>query len=98
MPLANVTTTPSGILLSGDVVFDNVVALENAGKQAIQTNPTEIFTLDLAQLGYSNSLVLTLILAWMRFAKNIGKEMHIINTPQRLAALAHLSELEFLFE
>jgi phospholipid transport system transporter-binding protein len=51
---------------------------------------------DLGGVTESDSAGLALLIEWLRYAANAGKEIHFANIPGQIAALARISEVEDL--
>jgi phospholipid transport system transporter-binding protein len=88
---------PGSWLLTGDINFNTVVGLRQAGINAIgQGHPVCRF--DFAGVGSVNTMALSLILCWLRAAKQVGVELQLSHIPSELRAIAELSDLQSLTE
>ncbi|WP_250657312.1 STAS domain-containing protein [Alkalimarinus coralli] len=94
--VAEVSVQDAGILaLSGDVTSDNVVSIRRKGEDAIAKMPSSAIV-NLAGLGAANTLTLSLLLAWVRCARQQNMELTIAESPGKLFDMARVSGLELV--
>jgi phospholipid transport system transporter-binding protein len=77
--------------VSGNIDFTNVVTLRMMGEKYIHENPTPVF--DFQQVTRANSAGLTLMLTWLRCAKQMHKTIRFINVPSSLKTMARVCDL-----
>jgi len=81
------------LLLAGDVTSENVVSLRAKGESVIG-KMTSRGTIDLAGLCSANTITLSLLLSWLRFAKRRNVSVVISQSPGKLFDMARVSGLE----
>lgn len=79
--------------VDGDLSFDTVLGLEQQGVQFLRQS-LEPCTIDFAGVGYSNSVGVALILAWLREARTLGRTIYFAGLPDDMLALLNLSDLD----
>lgn len=90
MSLAEVVPTETGLSVSGKIQFGNVVALRRQGNRAIACMTQQQLTVDLSGVTLSDSSGLSLLLCWLRYAKQQGKTMRFIHMPEPLSRVAEV--------
>jgi len=75
--------------LGAVVRYDDVATLRAAGERFIDTTPG-VLTFSLAELVESNSVVVALLLAWVRYAGARGRTLQIVDVPQDLRNIIEL--------
>ena len=75
------------LVVSGPLTLANVAATLGEGKTAIAAGARSI---DLGEVGELDSSALALLLAWLREAKRLDRDLVFTNLPQGLAAIARL--------
>ena len=75
------------LVVSGTVTLANVAAVLRAGSVAIGEG---VRTVDLGEVGELDSSALALLLAWLREARQQGRDLSFANLPQGLSAIARL--------
>ena len=75
------------MLVSGALTLASVAADLAQGKAAIAEGARSV---DLAGVGELDSSALALLLAWLREAKRLGRELTYANLPQGLTTIARL--------
>jgi len=75
------------MLVSGALTLASVAADLEQGKAAIAEGARNV---DLAGVGELDSSALALLLAWLREAKRLGRELTFANLPQGLTTIARL--------
>lgn len=83
------------LLLTGDVTSQNVVSLRTKGESVIR-QMTSRGTIDLAGLSSANTITLSLLLSWLRFAKRSNVSLIINQSPGKLFDMARVSGLELV--
>lgn len=87
------TQSPETLSLSGEVSADNVVALRNKGEGIIKHMPSES-AINLAGLTSANTITLSLLLSWIRYAREKSVSLTIVQSPNQLFDMARVSGLE----
>lgn len=82
--------------VEGELDFDNVVALAREGETWLRTRAPANCQLDLSKLSRSNSAGTALMLDWLRVARSVDKQMHIVGIPAMLRSLMDLGGVEDL--
>ena len=75
------------LLLSGPVTLANVTGVLEEGYAQIREGAAEV---DLAQVSELDSSLLALLLAWLREARRLGRDLAIVNPPEGLTTIAKL--------
>jgi phospholipid transport system transporter-binding protein len=75
------------IVISGPLTLASVAVDLAQGKAAIADGARSV---DLAGVGELDSSALALLLAWLREAKRLGRDLAFANLPQGLATIARL--------
>jgi phospholipid transport system transporter-binding protein len=75
------------MLVSGTLTLASVAADLEQGKAAIAGG---VRSIDLAEVGELDSSALALLLAWLREAKRLGRELTLTNLPRGLTTIASL--------
>jgi phospholipid transport system transporter-binding protein len=82
--------------VSGVLDFATVGGLLSQGLAAFGGNPR--VELDLQGVTRSNSAALALLLEWLDLGRSQGFELHFVNLPESLLAIARMSNVEDLLE
>jgi ABC-type transporter Mla MlaB component len=85
-------TAPGQLVLSGDLLFGDAVAVAEAGRRLL-AGAGDGVTVDLSGLERVNSAVLAVLLDWQRAAAAGNRRLRITGTPGRVAGLVRLSDL-----
>jgi phospholipid transport system transporter-binding protein len=88
-----VTLTSDRLSVSGDITPDNVVAIRNEGDRLINQQNQHL-VVDLSGLGAAHSVVLSMLLCWMRLARSRKQQLCLEGAGERLRSLAALSGLD----
>lgn len=85
-------TKPGFFIITGDLTFATLdkAALEHGKKLFSATD----ITVDLQQVGKTDSAGLALMIEWLKLSKQQGTKLHLLNIPLQLQALAKLSGFE----
>ena len=75
------------MVVSGALTLASVAAVLREGSVAIGQG---VRTVDLGEVGELDSSALALMLAWMREAKQLNRELQFANLPQGLTTIARL--------
>ena len=78
--------------VTGDITPDNAVAIRGEGERLIAAKNQEV-VVDLSGLGAAHSVVLSLLLCWIRLARSRGQRLSFEGVDAQLASLAALSGL-----
>lgn len=92
-PEPRLTLTGNRISITGDIRPDNVVAIRAEGEQLIAGHKQGL-VIDLSGLGAAHSVVLSLLLCWLRLAGSRGQALHLEGMGEQLRSLAALSGLD----
>lgn len=93
--MAGVEARDGALAVTGVLDFATVPALEQTGRDWIVQGSGPFF-IDLAEVSYSSSAGLALLLSWLRSAASCGRAATIRSWPADLRALARVSGLEQL--
>ena len=88
--LADLKETGGGFSVSGEIGFDNVVALRKRGNGLIDQVSVRELTVDLSQIESSNSAGLSLFLRWLAYANQQEKKISFVNVPESLYKVAEV--------
>ena len=94
--VARVTLDQRCLRVSGDIDSDNVMAVREDGERLIRDVPGgdgAVLTVDLSDLGVAHSIVLSLLLCWLRAAQSRQIAVRMVGANGRLLSLAELSGL-----
>lgn len=81
--------------VSGSMEFVNAAALLTEGLAAFAATPRSAgITLDLADVGRTDSAGLAVLMEWLGTTRRDGRMLCVINPPATLLALARVSELD----
>jgi phospholipid transport system transporter-binding protein len=89
------SSTDSTALLSGELIFSTVGALDLQGETLLRGEKS-VSELDLQAVSRVDSSGLALLLEWQSRAKATGRNLIISNAPDDLVRLARLCEAEEL--
>jgi phospholipid transport system transporter-binding protein len=81
-------------MLSGELRFDTVGSLLEAGSRVIGEG--RVAVIDLASVSAGDSAGLALLIEWLSVARNLDRPLRYENIPLQLQQLARLSEVEEL--
>ncbi len=80
--------------LSGDVTPENVVGIRGEGERLIAETSGPAMVADLSDLGAAHSVILSLLMCWVRHAESEGISLRFEGVGERLRSLAALSGLD----
>lgn len=86
----------SAWLIEGPINFDNVVQFREWGEKLIDESVSSHLRFDFSSVGRSDSSGLTLMLAWMRYAKSLNKSIEFVNVPSSLLKVGQACGVEEL--
>ena len=86
------TLMDNRLSVTGDITPDNAVAIRGEGERLIAAKNQEV-VVDLSGLGAAHSVVLSLLLCWMRLARSRGQRLSFEGVDAQLGSLAALSGL-----
>ena len=97
-PTAELSSSPGGAwALRGELTFDTVPALWRESARLLAGAVTDgRVTLDLAGVARTDSAGLALLVAWQGQALAAGHRLHFEGIPERLLAIARISDAESL--
>ncbi len=81
------------LTLAGRLTSDSVLELEPQGRTLLATSGAS-YEIDLAEVSFSSSSGVALLLAWLRAARAAGAEVVFKNLPASMLGLLRVSELE----
>lgn len=79
--------------VAGEIGPDNVCAARSEGERLIRKHSQDI-VVDLSALGAAHSVVLSLLLCWLRLARSRNQALSLEGVGDRLRSLAALSGLD----
>jgi ABC-type transporter Mla MlaB component len=82
--------------VTGDITFDGVVKLRQAGESLILESKQSNLQCDFGKVQHCESVGLSLMAAWQRFANRHNKKISWINIPSNLERLAKVCGMQFL--
>ncbi len=85
------------LALTGEVDFNNVVALLRDAENWLKQSTDKSCIVDLSGVVYSNSAGIALIMSLHRRARAQGKELILEHAPANLISMARLGSLDWLF-
>ncbi|MDY0006109.1 MAG: STAS domain-containing protein [Spongiibacteraceae bacterium] len=85
------------VSLSGTLDFETVIGLDNDVAPWLRDRMPATCTVDLAEVAYSNSAGIALLLGWMRIAQQGGGKLVLRAVPEDMQALAKVGGLPELF-
>ncbi|MCC1496153.1 lipid asymmetry maintenance protein MlaB [Alcanivorax sp. 1008] len=97
LPSAAARYQDDTIYLSGSLNFDSVIALNNQVSDWLNSNMPVDCMVDLAEVEYSSSVGIALMLGWMRIANHAGGTLSLCNVPADMLAMAEVGGLSGLF-
>jgi phospholipid transport system transporter-binding protein len=84
---------PGRFQLEGELSFDSVqAAMKKTRGFFAAPNPKMVF--DLAGIAKADSAGLALLMEWLRLANLGGADLHYVNLPRQLLAMAHVAGVD----
>ncbi|HET8709743.1 MAG TPA: STAS domain-containing protein [Spongiibacteraceae bacterium] len=96
MARASLAITGGTLSISGVLDFESVLDLDMQGQQWLAQDAPARCEIDLADVTYSSSVGIALLLGWMRAAQQAGRKLSLKNVPADMLALAHVGGIESL--
>ena len=93
---AQLTLQDTRLLFGGVVHFDNAEKTCNEGLKLLKTAPKAI-TIDMSQLQSSSSVVVAILVSWLRAASQYQQTLRFCHMPQKLRAIISVSGLTDVF-
>lgn len=90
---ASITLADSTLSIKGSVHFDNANITYQDGKKIIDQLNASLITIDLAQLTQSHTVLLAVIVQWIRGLKS-GQRLHLESVPPKMRSIIQASRLE----
>ncbi len=84
---------PGRFKLEGELSFVSVIAAMKKTSDFFAT-PTQKMVFDLAGITKADSAGLALLLEWLRLASQTGVDLHYVNLPSQLLAMAHVAGVD----
>lgn len=78
--------------VTGDLAFDTVPGLWAQSIEGPDDSADRV--IDLGQVTHVDSAGLALVIEWIRCARSQGRRLSLINVPDKLLALARISEID----
>jgi phospholipid transport system transporter-binding protein len=91
---AKIETFPNKISLTGFLIFDTVLPIYQSGLGYLATYSFPELEIDLSQVEKSDSSGLSLLLGWMRAAKQKKINLHFTNVPRYLLDVARVCGID----
>ncbi len=88
---------PSGedsLQVSGDLVMEYAGRLKSQGESLIRSLAGKTIRIDLSQVTQASSAGVSLLLCWLRSARQVGSELQITNMPEDMYDIARVSSLD----
>ncbi len=83
----------NALMLGGDLDFNNAMEIYNKGARYI-ANSTQDVAVDFSGLVSSNSVVVALIINWMRDAHEAGVKLQLLQVSAEISSLVKAAGLE----
>lgn len=83
------------LVLKGAVNADNVMAIRKVGESIISKLSVDV-VIDLSAISSAGAVTLSLLLTWLRAAKNRNISIVVKNMPDKLFDMARVSGLELV--
>lgn len=93
---ANLVLQAGRLHFGGVVHYDNAEKVYRQGLQLLPKAGTEL-VIDLANLSQSSTLVVAILVQWLRTASQAGQQLRVANMPDKLAAIIGVSGLTDAF-
>jgi anti-anti-sigma regulatory factor len=93
---AQLTLQETRLLFGGVVHFDNAQKVCDDGLKLLRTAPKAI-TIDMSQLQSSSSVVVAILVSWLRAASQYQQTLQFCHMPQKLRAIISVSGLTDVF-
>lgn len=91
-----VTTVENQLVIEGILDNSTVVILYEQAKNLLAGMTHRDIKVDLSRVQRTESVGLSLLLSLMRAAKSMNKSIHFLNMPDKMRAIAEVSNLETL--
>lgn len=91
---ASIVIAADTLALSGVLDYDTVGTLDSQGQQWLKGAAPQECNIDLSGVTYSSSVGIALLLGWLRLAGKQKKNLHILQLPASMAALASVGGLD----
>ncbi len=100
IPAESIDHTPASLQLAGDTLlikgsvhFGNANSIYQQGMTALKGLKAEMITVDLALLSQSHTVLLAVIVQWIR-SLNSGQHLHLVNVPAKMQSIIQTSRLQ----
>ncbi len=90
---AQLAAAGATLTISGSVHFDNANRIYREGQSALKNISAPIITVDLAGLSQSHTVLLAVIVQWIR-GLGKGQELHLTHVPAKLNSIIETSRLQ----
>jgi ABC-type transporter Mla MlaB component len=90
---ARLSVTGESLAITGSVHFDNANAIYTQGISALNAISAPVVIVDLAQLSQSHTVLLAVIVQWIRNLK-VGQRIHLENVPAKMQSIIQTSRLQ----
>ena len=90
---ASIKLAGSTLSIIGSVHFDNANQIYQDGKRIVDTLDTSLIMIDLAQLTQSHTVLLAVIVQWVRGLRS-EQRIHLENVPPKMSSIIQASRLQ----
>ncbi len=90
---ATVALTGDRLVIEGSVSFDNANIVHQTGQRLLGGTNQPALTVDLAGLTQSHTVLLAVIVQWIRSLKS-HQQLHLANVPAKMKAIIEASRLQ----
>jgi phospholipid transport system transporter-binding protein len=90
MNIATISIVDQQAVVNGVIDFDTVLTLRTMGEKYIDEQQSVVF--DFNQVSRANSAGLTLLLVWLRRARQQQKTIRFVHVPASLKTVAHVCD------
>lgn len=96
---ANLTAVgPGRMALAGELTFTTAPALWDAAERLLAARASDQVDVDLGGVTRADSAGLALLVGWLSRAQGAGVKLRYLAVPERLRAIAHISEVDGLLD
>jgi len=92
--MSSIISTENGFALKGTVSFSSVLALRASGESWINTTNLSDCFVDLTELAHEDASLFSLLLGWMRYAKQKNIAMHFVSQSKTFSRMEKLFGLD----
>jgi len=81
--------------VEGDMLVTDALTLRSQGEALLVSLPGPV-AVDLSQVGAVSSAGVSVLLCWMRKAEELGKQLLVVNMPDKMRDVSRVSGLDSL--